>query len=415
MFHVSNSSIGIFFLLISIIVLGCKKEEAPSNNAPILEVYAEVNGLQTHLTGQASDVDGTISAGMINWGDGTQSSLNSVQTETIDKLHTYDEEGVYEIIVEASDNDNASTSNTFTVNLSYGATSLDGINADLFKTSSDEYLILTLNMHTYQESQQDHKLQMISDIIGLMDIDFIAFQECAQHQSTPDIGNGIHADNMALIIRDLVSDTYAVDYNFSWDWAHYGWSVWEEGVAVMSKHTLLDTDSRYVSTSTSTGSITSRKVIYGSYQVPQGQINLFSAHTHWRLSETDEEQNEQIQNIKDMVIEKETLAPGSLSLVSGDFNANPTSEYPWSEGYNTMMAGGEYWDSFLEVNPEANTTPPLSIYNTIGGTFPGRIDYNFIRYHPDYNVMASQIIFTTSVVGPVSDHFGVLSKIEYLP
>lgn len=409
----TSINISHILLFTAVLFAGCKKEDAPSNQPPTITLAVEVDELQVHLTGQATDIGGAITSGMILWGDGMESILTREQTETIDKVHTYGQEGSYEIIATATDDGDASTHDTLLIDLSYSPTSLDGVAPDLYKSSPEEYLILTLNLHTYQESQQAYKLQMLSDVIGQMDVDFIAFQECAQNQSTPDIGNGIHEDNMALIIRDLISDNYGVDYNYSWDWAHYGWSVWEEGVAVLSKHPLIDSDSRYVSTSTSTGNLTSRKVIYGSYQVPEGNVNLFSAHTHWRLSETDEEQNNQIQNIKDMVVEKEGLGSNSLSLVCGDFNSNPTSDYPWSEGYNTMMVGNEYVDSFLDVNPDANTTPAQSIYNTIGGSFPGRIDYVFMGSHPNYSVLASQIIFTNSIVGSVSDHFGVLTKIEY--
>ena len=123
----------------------------------------------------------------------------------------------------------------------------------------------------------------------------------------------------------------------------------EEGVAVLSKYPVIQSADRYISSSTGTGSITSRKVIYASCQVPGGLFNVFSAHTHWRTSVSDEEQNNQVRNIQSMVVEKETASPDALSVVCGDFNCNPTSDYPWSEGYNTMMRKGDYSDSFLDI------------------------------------------------------------------
>jgi endonuclease/exonuclease/phosphatase family metal-dependent hydrolase len=155
----------------------------------------------------------------------------------------------------------------------------------------------------------------------------------------------------------------------------------------------------------------SRKVIYASCQATGGLFNVFSAHTHWRLSLSDEEQNNQIKKIKLMVEEKDSSAIDAVSFVCGDFNGNPTSDYPWSEGYNTMMGTNDYSDTFLDIYPDANQKPAQSIYNTIGGDLPGRIDYIFMKKNPNFKVIDSQIIFKNDVVGIVSDHYGVLTKV----
>jgi maltose 6'-phosphate phosphatase len=326
--------------------------------------------------------------------------------------HIFADPANYEIKVTATDNEGASFVQTISVDVDFPEASLENIKPNLFKQSDNEYLILTINLHTYQESQQDSKFHLIADVIGKMDIDFITFQECAQHKLAPLTEGIIREDNMALIITEILKEKYNADYNFIWHWAHYGWTVWEEGVAVLSKYPLMDSEDRYVSSGTSTGSITTRKVIYGLYQMTNGRINIFSAHTHWRTSETDEEQNNQINNIKSMVIEKELLTTDAVTFVCGDFNVNPTSDDPWSEGYYTMMENGEYTDTFLEIYPEANNKPAQSIYNTIGGDFPGRIDYIFMKNNARYEVLESQIIFTDDMVGMVSDHFGVLTKVR---
>jgi maltose 6'-phosphate phosphatase len=281
----------------------------------------------------------------------------------------------------------------------------------MFKTSANEYLILTINLHTYQEAQQNEKFNMITDLIGKMDVDFIAFQECAQNKYGVIAEGIIREDNMALVISKRIKEKYNADYHFVWNWSHYGWNEWEEGVAVLSRYPVMHSEDRYVSSNTSTGSITSRKVIYASCQAPGGLFNVFSAHTHWRTSVSDEEQNNQINRIKSMVEEKESLAPDAISFVCGDFNGNPTSDYPWSEGYNTMMRTNDYSDTFLEIYPEANRKPAQSIYNTIGGDLPGRIDYIFMKKIARFRVADSQIVFTNEVVGKVSDHFGVITKV----
>jgi endonuclease/exonuclease/phosphatase family metal-dependent hydrolase len=143
-------------------------------------------------------------------------------------------------------------------------------------------------------------------------------------------------------------------------------------------------------------------------------MHIFSAHTHWRTSLNDVEQNRQIDKIKAMTDEKEVIGNPVFSIVCGDFNVNPTSDFPWSEGYFRMVRDNIFQDSFLAIYPDANNKPAQAIYNTIGGDLPGRIDYIFNKVNPHLIILDSQIIFTPGIIGKVSDHSGVLTKIKIL-
>ncbi|MEA3317001.1 MAG: endonuclease/exonuclease/phosphatase family protein, partial [Bacteroidota bacterium] len=384
------------FILLQLLIFvftNCSKE-ITSNQNPNLNINYKINGLELTLTGSAIDSDGTISMVKVDWGDNNINKFIYGDFSNIKKNHTYSLPAIYNIEITVSDNNGDSTCLSLSVDVDFNDVSLDNIKESMFKSSDNEYLILTINQHTYQESNQNEKFNMLTEVIGKMDIDFIALQECAQHKSAKIVEGIIRQDNMALIISNNLKEHYDIEYNFVWNWAHYGWDVWEEGVAILSKHNLVDSEDKYISTNTSTSNITSRKVIYASYQIPEGTINIFSAHTHWRTSETDEEQNNQINNIQLMVDEKELLSPEAITFICGDFNCNPTSDYPWSEGYNTLVNKGEYIDTFLEIYPDANNKPAQSIYNTIGGSYPGRIDYIFEKSNPHIKILDSQIIFT---------------------
>jgi maltose 6'-phosphate phosphatase len=394
-----------------LLLSGCAKDQDPVNQKPVLNISPVSDGLLLTLKGSAADPDGTISGVTIDWGDNKHDQLSGNGVADINVSHLYAEPATCQIIITALDDAGETTALAVPVSPAFKETSLAGVKPGMFRTSENELLILTINLHTYQEARQNEKLNMIADVIGKMNVDFICFQECAQNKYSAITGGIIREDNMALVISQRIREKYQVTYDFAWNWSHYGWEVWEEGVAVLSRHPVIQSEDRYVSTNTGTGSITSRKVIYASCQAPGGLFNIFSAHTHWRTSLTDEEQNRQVENIKLMVSEKETITPDAFSIVCGDFNGNPTSDYPWSEGYNTMMRPSGYSDSFLEVHPDANQTPAQSIYNTVGGSLPGRIDYIFVKKNPRIRVADSQIIFTNEVVGTVSDHFGVLTKI----
>ena len=390
---------------------GCAKEHATVNQKPVLTIALAEDGLQCTISGSASDADGTITGLAIDWGDKSTKQLFADDFADFEMNHLYNDTASYTIRVTARDNAGDSILQMVAVSVNFKETSLEGIKPGMFKSSAGEYLILTVNLHTYQEARQNEKFTMLADLIGKMDVDFICFQECAQHKDAVITSGIVRADNMALIISNRIKAAYQANYNFVWNWSHYGWNVWEEGVAVLSKYPVVQSAERYISSGTGTGSITSRKVIYASCRAPGGLFNVFSSHTHWRTSITDEEQNNQISNIKSMVAEMEASSPEAISFVCGDFNGNPTSDYPWSEGYNTMMRTGDYSDTFLEIYPDANQKPAQSRYYTIGGDLPGRIDYIFMKKNPRLSVTDSQIIFTPTVAGMVSDHFGVLTKV----
>ena len=281
------------------------------------------------------------------------------------------------------------------------------------KKSPEELIVLTLNLHTYQETAQDEKFDIIVKAIAEYDVDLIAFQECAQKKDSPFIDGSttIRNDNMAYIITKRLKQYYNLDYDFKWDWAHYGWSVYEEGVAVVSKHPITASQSTWISTSASTSSIISRKAVYSSVTHPDfGRINLFSAHLHWRTT-INNDQTIQIQNLQKFV--NDNTGDSVATFVCGDFNMQPTEYAPWDEGYNAMTDSGEFIDTFYVYNPAANDMPEQSKYDTVKGDTPGRIDYIFMNKLAQFTVISSQIIFTPAILGTVTDHYGVLTRLEY--
>ena len=157
---------------------------------------------------------------------------------------------------------------------------------------TDELCILTLNLHTYQESDAQVKLDKIADVIARLKPDFVCFQECAQHKVadvTTDerapfqdgidkikVGNSEKQTNMVYLISKRLKETHSLVYNYYWSWAHYGWDVWEEGVAVLTPYEIKECDNRYISTQKTTGSIDSRKALFVKVDVPNiGIVNIF--------------------------------------------------------------------------------------------------------------------------------------------
>lgn len=290
------------------------------------------------------------------------------------------------------------------LNLSY-STELDN-------KAVDEIYILTLNLHTYQESDQDTKFDMVAQTIDELDIDLIAFQECAQHKTATVVdtvgGVDIRSDNMAKVITDRLKNYFNKTYYYVWDWAHYGWDVWEEGIAVVSKKPISNSEGRWVSASTSRTDIHSRKAIFGRTSLDGfGDINFTCAHTSW----SDEDGVTHVNNTRTMVREKSTAYTSSvLNILCGDFNCQPTDSP--AVQYNALTSDGELEDTFLLANPNANNLPEDSQYDTVKGSYPGRIDYIFMMTNNNFTVRYSEIVFSPNNIGEVSDHYGVITVLK---
>lgn len=277
--------------------------------------------------------------------------------------------------------------------------------------------ILSLNLHTYQESNQDAKFNIVVDAIFDLSIDLVCFVECGQNKNQTYLtgSSTIRIDNMAYIITQRLKSKYGVNYYYAWDWAHIGFDYYEEGMAVVSKYPITDSGSTWISTVTSSSNITSRKAVYGKTGIPGiGIVHLFSVHTHWMLSSTDTEHELQVSRIKDFVYNKEITSDVSpdLSIVCGDYNCNAANVEPWIKPYNKMVENGDFIDTFLVANPTANNRPQDSKFNTVGGDYPGRIDYIFMKNNTKFEVVSSVITFSPSSLGTVSDHYGVITKIR---
>ena len=70
--------IRIILFLISIILLGCNKNDGstvPTVNEPVLNVSSSIEGLKITITGNTGVQGGTITKLNIDWGDGSADSL----------------------------------------------------------------------------------------------------------------------------------------------------------------------------------------------------------------------------------------------------------------------------------------------------------------------------------------------------
>ncbi len=277
----------------------------------------------------------------------------------------------------------------------------------LRKSDTNQLLVMTLNLHTWQEKDARAKLDLVADLIATLQVDVVALQECAQHKDSPLVEGGIRSDNMALLITQRLEKVYHQKYYFYWDWAHYGWNVWEEGVAVLSRAPLESMESRVLSTANRPVLIDTRKAVKVTTSAPgPGKMQVVSAHLSWRKDAADQEANRQTQALLDFAGEKQDGT--GLTLICGDFNAQSTKPAPFNEVYSRMTNAG-YLDTYLVINPRANHLPPSSRYHSIEEG--GRIDYIYL-HGPGWQVQDSSLFFSFDGADRVSDHRAVLTLLQ---
>ncbi|MCO6042529.1 endonuclease/exonuclease/phosphatase family protein [Aeoliella sp. ICT_H6.2] len=261
--------------------------------------------------------------------------------------------------------------------------------------------VLTLNLHCYQESNQDYKFRQIAQAIQDFHIDLVCLQEVAENWND---GHGDWASNAARVINSYLPFQYHLHTDFS----HLGFDRYREGVAILSKHEFSMTDSGYVSDSQDIYDIHARRIVMAQVHVPYfGPVNLFSAHLSWPedgfYTQFDRMRNWADERHGDNV---------TATLLCGDFNIKAGSD-----AYCHIVRSSEYEDQYLKfINRPAFEsvfgTGVADIGKAIG--HDGRIDYIFLKRGSRVHSLNARELFTKQSYGRVSDHTGYYVEFELL-
>jgi maltose 6'-phosphate phosphatase len=263
----------------------------------------------------------------------------------------------------------------------------------------EDLKILTLNLHCYQEANQNHKFSKIARAINELNVDIICLQEVCENWNN---GQGDWNTNAAKIIRDHL----AKPYHLYTDWSHIGFDRYREGIAILSRYEFLMKESGYVSQCDDMYNIHCRRVVMGQVYVPyMGRINVFSAHLSW-WSDGFKEQFERLREWANRGHSKDVVA----TFLGGDFNIQAGSQ-----GYVSVVNTKEYEDQFLKATSrnifdgvfrKSSSNWPQTLANDY------RIDYIFMKKGSDLKVTSARILFSEHDYGRVSDHEGYLMTFE---
>jgi maltose 6'-phosphate phosphatase len=261
--------------------------------------------------------------------------------------------------------------------------------------------VLILNLHCYQETNQDEKFTRIAKIINELEIDIICLQEAAEYWRD---GQGDWESNAAKIINDRLTKPFYIHY----DWSHLGFDKYREGVAILSRYPLSHHEAQYVSDSHDKYNIHSRKVVKARVDIPNiGFINVFSAHLSW-IEDGFREQFQRLRAWADNNKNDDIKA----TLLCGDFNITAGTA-----GYGLIVDSHEYEDQFLAVNKQGVFNKIFRVNDAHWKDLLAddyRIDYIFMSKNSELKATSAKVIFTDQEYGRVSDHFGYLITFESL-
>lgn len=305
-----------------------------------------------------------------------------------------------------------------------------GSSPDLQDARRSDFTVLTLNLHTYQELHSEGVAESeltdelvreridsygplfdrIAAAINELDPDIVCFQEIGEWSggNTQDPDSIVFGASDSNMVHQILQRVDA-PYYYSMDWSHYGFDVWLEGSAILSKHPFVETGSRFISNPHN-----GRYKYWKSRNVPMaridlpgtGRVNVFSVHTGWW---DDEEEPFQEQYRRLLSWAGKVAGPRETTVLCGDFNVPANSRMQ-----EFMTQGTGYSDQYALANPDGSHDV------TIGGAIDGwessergqRIDYILMNDDSPLHVKEARIIFTKEVYGIVSDHAGIYARFD---
>ncbi|SHG99691.1 endonuclease/exonuclease/phosphatase family protein [Tepidibacter thalassicus] len=261
--------------------------------------------------------------------------------------------------------------------------------------------LLTLNCHSWQEENQIEKIKCLAKTIKEKEYDVIALQEVSQSIDEEKVFNNIKKDNFAFVLLKELEKIGVSDYEFVWDFSHIGYDVYEEGVALLTKHPIIEKYSFFVSQSVDVDFWKTRKVVGVKIFYYNMPISFYSCHLGW-WNDSEEPFKIQVDNLIEKVNKNE------LCFLMGDFNNNA---FIRGEGYDYLINCGLYDTYKLAQEKDEGITVKGKIAGWERNKQDLRLDIVFTNKMLRVNY--SKVIFNNINKPIISDHFGVETEIKF--
>ncbi len=261
--------------------------------------------------------------------------------------------------------------------------------------------LLTLNCHSWQEENQLDKIKYLAEIISHKDYDVIALQEVSQSINSAFVEMDIKEDNFALLLKMELDKITENNYEFYWDFSHIGYDVYEEGLAIMSKHKFINNESFFITKGEDRTYWKTRKIVKSSIEIKDEIFDFYSCHLGWWI---DDEEPFKYQADKLL----DTISNSAAAIFMGDFNNNA---FVRNEGYDYLLSKG-----LIDLYLETDSTDECSA--TAKGKIDGweenreKLRLDLILSNKPLKVKSANVIFNGKNKNIISDHYGVELEID---
>lgn len=258
--------------------------------------------------------------------------------------------------------------------------------------------LLTLNCHSWQEKDQIDKIKYLAKVINEKDYDVITLQEVSQLVNAESINPIIKKDNFALLLKEELDKYGMGKYNFCWDFSHIGFDIYEEGLAIFTKHRIINSESFFITKNQDRSYWKTRKVVKMTISYNKKDLDLYSCHVGW-WNDDEEPFKNQVDNIMKRVNDNTTF-------LMGDFNNNAFTR---DEGYDYLIEKGLKDLYLLSEEKDSGVTVKGKIAGWDENEEKLRLD--LMLCNKNIKVKSVKVIFDGINKDIISDHYGVESDI----
>lgn len=259
--------------------------------------------------------------------------------------------------------------------------------------------LLTLNCHSWQEENQMEKIKTLAKTIQEKSYDVIALQEVSQLEDEAIVYDQLKKNNYALVLLDELKQLGVTDYELVWGFAHIGYPGYEEGIAILTKHPIVDSEVFCVTKGQDASYWKTRSIVRTTIKYNEKSVSFYSCHLGWWH---DEEEPCKFQ--LDSLLQK--LDRSHPFFLMGDFNNSAEIR---DEGYDYLLSNGLYDTYTLAEDKDSGITVKGKIAGWDENKQDLRID--LILSSDEVTVLSSKVIFNGEHKPAVSDHYGVETEI----
>lgn len=260
--------------------------------------------------------------------------------------------------------------------------------------------LLTLNCHSWLEENQYEKIGYLAQAIKEKSYDVIALQEVSQFTTEQKVVKNVTQDNFAIVVLRELEKIGVTGYSLVWDFSHFYSEKYEEGLAILTKHPIIEEHSFVVSKNSDPNLWTTRKIVGAKINFHGKPVSVYSCHTGWW-----HDKSEPFRYQADSLLEQ--VNKDELFFLLGDFNNNA---FLTGEGYEYLMNKGLYDTYSLAKEKDDGITVKGKIVGWSDNKEDLRID--LILMNEPLPVASSKVIFNNINKPVVSDHFGVEAEVE---